>query len=298
MTLVPLFWQSAYLEIQSQTGFFSGITHSGHYEEGRDHHVFRTWACFDLTSNGLRSPCRATFGGYWSVAPTHFESDVEDCLLEMKSRYPSKTITFYLPPIDPVSEKVSSQLEILSRSGFEIDFVDSNFLISTQEWSLTDLSKGNRKKLRQWNEAGGHIGEVGLGSLPNVYEVIRLNRLSLGVKPSITLDDLTKLAVGLDSSYNFYIASIDGQTAAVAVTVEARSTSKYVFFWADVAEYRHLSPVVALCAHLIDVCNHEKKRFLDLGISTEDGLPNPGLIRFKRNLGASECPKFQLSAKS
>ena len=297
MSPTPLFWQSSYLSIQSETGFFSGVSHQGLYLESRDHTQFRTWACFDFSSECIKSPCRATFGGYWSTDHTYFGADVELSVLELKSRYPGTTITFYLPPNDEASKKVSTQSEILIRLGGEVDFQDSNFSISTGNWEPSNMSKGNRKKLRQWNEAGGHVREVELESLPEIYEIIRLNRLSLGVQPSISLDGLTKLALNFGSEYRFYTATVNEEMAAVAVTVDARESAKYVFFWADVAQFRQLSPVVAICTHLIEVCRRSIKDHLDLGISTEGGQPNLGLIRFKRNLGASESPKLQISLK-
>jgi hypothetical protein len=297
MLSVPLFWQSKYLDVQSDSAFFVGVNHDGAYEQSRHHADFRTWASVDSFGQSLRSPCRATFGGFWSVSDDTLEVDIAQTLDELRSRFPDQTLTFYLPAENATLFDVTTQKTVMERSGLVVDFIDRNFSIDVNSWDFSSLSKGNRKKFRQWKEVGGVVSRADGDALPTIYEVIRLNRLSLGVIPSISLEDLTKLSHNFFKEYEFYVASVDGCIAAVAVTIETVATSKYVFFWADALEFRHLSPTVAICEHLISVCREQHKTELDLGISTVRGDFNLGLMRFKRNLGASDFAKFQISSK-
>ena len=295
MDNVPVFWQSKYINIQSDTSFFAGISFAGRYLESSDHTLFRTWIVLDQFNQGLKSPCRATFGGFFSFDIDTLFSDIELTVAGITKNYPGQLLTLYLPPEHYEFFRSEEQRHVLESLGFSFDFIDVNYSLLTKTWDQSLLSKGNRKKLRQWNEAEGEIVEANASDLKDVYEVIKINRRSLGVEPSISLEGLRKLVSSFTDNYHLFIGRVENNIASAAVTVDTHLGAKYVFFWADVSEYRHLSPVVAICSHLIELCKRDQISVLDLGCSTEDGIPMDGPMRFKSNLGAERNHKYQIS---
>lgn len=291
---VPLFWQSSYLETQSDTAFLAGISLSGDYLESREHTLFRTWIVFDASPNGLKSPCRATFGGFFSIDYAWFASDIKATIAGLAEQHRDKTLKIYLSPEHAELFKGQEQRALLQSCGFVEEFFDLDFSITTNKWNEASLSKGNRKKLRQWREAGGRVEKVDLCEINDIYEVIRVNRESIGVVPSISLGDLNKLINQFGDHYELFVGHVNGEVAVVAVTVDTHIDTKYVFFWADVLKHRNLSPVVAMCCGLVEICQSINISTLDLGIATEDGNPNEGLMRFKSNLGAESSEKYML----
>jgi hypothetical protein len=292
----PLFWRSSYLELQSETAFFAGVTNSGFYLESRDETAFRTWIVVDNQISTFKSPCRATFGGCWAFNLKDLKEDCITIISQLAKRHPEMVhITVYLPPefafpFDPIL-----MFNVFESLGSRVVYTDIDYWISPLNWSESSMSKGNQKKLRQWISSNGQISEVSLSNFESVYQVILENRHSLGVEPSISAGDLENLMLNFKDEYKLYSGTVDGDIAVVAITVQVHPRIKYVFFWADKLQYRHLSPVVAMCAHLVNTCLISNIDFLDLGISTERGIENPGLMRFKANLGALPSPKHQIS---
>ena len=292
--MTPLFWQSNYVLVQNNAAFFAGVSQTGDYFESQDHSSFRTWIVVEESSSGLKSPCRATFGGFFTIDKGTFASDLRAIVSGIKLRHPGQLFRIYLSPEHADLFAASEQKDLLAACGFSTEFVDLDYYIEVKTWDESRLSKGNRKKLRQWREAGGQVTRADVSEIKDIYEVIRVNRESLGVEPSITLEKLENLVEQFPDNYELYIGRIGLEIAAVAVTVNTHVNTKYVFFWADVQEYRILSPVVAMCAHLVRISELAGISVLDLGISTEDGVRNEGLIRFKSNLGAEPSMKYML----
>ena len=292
----PLFWRSSYLELQSDTAFFAGVSTSGSYLESRDDTAFRTWIVIERQMSGFKSPCRATFGGCWTLNPKDLREDCLTIVSHLAKRHPeSELVTVYLPPEFAFPFESILMLNAFGSLGAKVDYTDIDYWISPLNWSESSMSKGNRKKLRQWNLSNGKISEVSMSNFDSIYQVIQENRRSLGVEPSISAGDLEKLILNFGDEYKLYAGTVDNEIAVVAVTVQIHPSIKYVFFWADKSQFRHLSPVVAMCTHLVNICSMSNIEFLDLGISTEKGIENPGLMRFKTNLGAFPSPKHQIS---
>ena len=72
----------------------------------------------------------------------------------------------------------------------------------------------------------------------------------------------------------------------MCLTVNIAPEVRYVLYWADDLSFRNYSPLTLLCERLVEQSRVDGIQFLDLGISSNDGLLNEGLHRFKQNLGA------------
>ena len=69
----------------------------------------------------------------------------------------------------------------------------------------------------------------------------------------------------------------------------------YALFWGDNEAGR---PLRAMDFQAMHLWMHYKKagyRFLDLGISTESGIPNEGLLRFKESHNAETSIRYKFS---
>lgn len=289
----PLFWRSDYVSLQDNTAYLVGIDWGGRIRVESIEEGLRTWMVIQTNSGTLRSPCRATFGGFFTRG-TILESDIEQIVQWISKTIAARALQIYLPPNYLTSLSAIRQIEVLQKLGGSIVFRDSNFHLPAKTWSTSDLSKGNRKKLRQWREAGGVTERVSHDYLPKIYEIIQTNRATLGVVPSISLGDLKKLVDAFPDHYQLFVGRVSTDLAVVSVQVRVTHDVNYVFFWADKRDFRHLSPVVAMCEHLVLEARSSGVEVLDLGIASERGTTNAGLERFKRNLGALESAKLHL----
>lgn len=293
----PLFWRDNYAKVQSRDSFLAGIDSLNDFRINLDFSQYRTWMVINQNPDGLRSPCRATFGGAFSREISFLESDLEKIIIGMKENFAGKRLEILLPPEHLSEFDPKTQLRILSELGATVDFVERSNYLPLAEWDHSNLSKGNRKKLRQWIESSGTIEKVDVNHITEVYEIIRLNRLALGVEPSIRLEGLQSLFSNFPAEYSLYLGQVNNENAVAAVVVQSSLHQDYVFFWADTSMFRHLSPVVAMCDFLVHSAREKGMSFLDLGAAQIDGDDIPGLVRFKANLGAVPSSKYQISIR-
>lgn len=289
--MVPIFWTSKYSQLQSSSAFLFGTTFDSQPLQAQSEEMLRSWLVLDGSGPNFRSPCRATFGGLWTRNNNCSSNEVDTIYGHLVASQRSQDTYIYLPPIGMAPFFVPLQLSVLKEHGFRIAYSDLNFHIYPLDWAPKLMSRGNQKKLGQWNRAGGKIFQSGISELATIYEVIRKNRLRLGVEPSISLENLTKLCEQFPDSYFLFTGKIKDAIAVVAVVVDVSPESLYVFFWADEIEFRNFSPVVAMCTELVNWSQTRGKTRLDLGIASQGGVINHGLATFKRNLGAIEETK-------
>lgn len=292
---IPLFWRSNYAKVQSPDSFLAGIDYSNQFRLDFENSQYRTWMVIHESRNGLRSPCRATFGGAFSRELHLLSSDLKQVIHGLKKDFAGKRLEILLPPEHLHEFDAATQLRTLIELGATVDFVDRSQYLLLGEWNHSNLSKGNRKKLRQWFESNGTLEKVDAHRILEVYEIIRLNRLSLGVEPSISLEGLQSLLSHFPTEYSLYLGHVNHENAVAAVVVQSSLHQDYVFFWADTTTCRHLSPVVAMCDFLANLARDKGMNFLDLGTAQIEGVDNPGLVRFKNNLGAIPASKYQIS---
>ena len=79
---------------------------------------------------------------------------------------------------------------------------------------------------------------------------------------------------------------------AAAICMAITDRVLYVFYWGDAADMGSYSPIALLAASIYEFAQQRKFVLLDVGTATVDGVPNQGLVTFKRNLGFSESLKL------
>lgn len=165
---------------------------------------------------------------------------------------------------------------------------EPTFAVEIRRWDVTSMSSGNRKRLRQASERNLESRALNLTHLQSVYGVLCANREALGVEMPVSQDRLRIQLGRLGRRYSLHGTFDGSQMIAGAVVVETFPGFAYVFMWGERPEFRQWSPVVSLFNHLVSWANEKGFEYLDLGTASLFGLPNPGLVRFKKNLGAHE----------
>ncbi|MDR6194232.1 hypothetical protein [Siphonobacter sp. SORGH_AS_0500] len=108
---------------------------------------------------------------------------------------------------------------------------------------------------------------------------------------TMSLETLFASVTQLPNVFQVFTARFQGKLAALVVTVRINERILYTLYPADAAEFLDLSPLILVNAGLYQYCLTNQYQILDLGISTENGVRNEGLIRFKKNLGAITSEK-------
>ena len=237
------------------------------------------------------SPGRGTFGGFIPSKGSILEfEDYKKAYQSLFERLDCESLIVSLPPEYFRLDIFEPQRALMVRGSTL--YVDCNFHIELSNWTEQSLGKGERKKLRQAREAGFTFVDVlDKSSLNLCIQLLIESRTRLGVKLSMSSGDIIKAIEVLPEIYRMVAVYQDENIAAAALLVRLDDSVEYVLYWGDSLEFRNFSPTVFLCTKIIEGLRLDGVFFLDLGISSLRGEENPGLTRFKANLGATKTDK-------
>jgi|LakMenEpi03Aug12_release.lakeMendotaPanAssembly.Ray.scaffolds.fasta_scaffold273899_2 hypothetical protein len=296
MHTIPIFWTANYLKSQignisignvdvSSQKFTTSLVEADSFS-----HRF----LFGVSDSKVTVPTRAPYGGAWGD-PAEVAGALDLFIYSTRSTFGCTEFEFVFPPSGFADELFEKQIGYLTDIGATLVCTDLSQGIDVDSWDMSLFSKGNRKKLRQFLEAGGQFRRAKESELPKIFEILRLNRENIGAKLSISLLQLQKSFELMPEQYSAWVVTINEKFAAVAVTVRVKQDYEYVYMWGDNLDFRNFSPTAALCEGLICEMKLLGINFLDLGISSLRGENNENLIRFKSNLGAVSTNKLTLN---
>lgn len=290
--MIPLFWRSEYIKMQGQNCLLVGLekdenfVHIQNDDERAENLKIRLTLRSDL--DGITIPGKATFGGVWPAATI---SEIKKLFGEIGRLGGSTDVVWTLPPAYFYPEVFLSQIQLIENLGGSLLFNDSSFHIAVDDWNLNKLSKGNRKKIRQCQAQNVQFRQGNIDDLPQIYDLILRNRISKGVTPSISFEQLVTAMITLPNEYQIFALNLADALIASAVTVMITPDIRYVYMWADNDNFRVLSPVAMLCKEIVEDSQKNGINIVDLGTASVAGVLDPGLARFKLNLGAIQTPK-------
>ena len=273
----PLFWNPQFISLNS--GHIEVLKIISSIENSEISMPFKT------SGNLLKSPGIGTFGGFFSPDRMLDWYEAWNGLIMLKPEITDYEIIF--PPEYFFPEIFINQADSCV-SIFDAKIVnDTNHHVLLKDFSLNMISKGNRKKLRQFYEASGQVLRGPQADLENVIDVLEISRKNLGLRLSMSRDQIRKAFRDMPSEYEYYAAVIDETVVASAITVSITAEIKYVLYWGDAGDaWKSTSPVVALYMAIVQDARDNGFSILDLGISSVEGMVNDGLKRFKDNLGS------------
>jgi len=242
------------------------------------------------------SPWRATFGGI----DTHSETTPEllDLFLHQLDLFLiTQSITLVSLTQPPFAYDYCSARYVtaaLLRNGYNPAIAETNYHIPVTAALLeTRLHPSERRRLRKCHQARIVFREETKPNLSHMYAFIRQARLRKGFRMSLDEASFVRLFADMPKVYRIFTARQDDQIAALTVTVRINADILYNFYPADHPAFLNLSPTVLLTSELYAVAQREGYTMLDLGIATEQGQPNQGLMRFKSHLGG--IPSLRLT---
>jgi len=266
-----------------------------------DKKVFATISFYEAEPKIYSSPAKGTFGGVSCNNPVEInilEIFIKHLLNYMKLNGAIK-INILLPPLIHNLPFNSIILNILIRLGFVIKNHELGYIMEVDKISFIEkISYGSQKKIKQCIRDGFLATQEKHINITKIYSVIKESRERLGIKVSLTLNELNQMiSIFPDKFHLFSIskaANLD-QTYAAAVCIALTDKILYVFYWGDINNKSTYSPIVLLAQYIYTFCQNNGFNYLDAGVSTLQGEPNYGLMQFKKNLGFMESIKIDLA---
>lgn len=203
----------------------------------------------------------------------------------------------YLKPPPAVYLPTALTLDFWQCMGYQLIHEQTlHYILVTAEQALsTQVIPAHRRRLRKCHEAG-LVAEEWKGFCPQtVYAWIAERRAEKGYPLSLSYEKFNSLIARFPERYVVFRVLDGTQLAALSVSVRVGPRQLYHYLPAYSPAYATYSPIILLTEALYDYCRIHHIQLLDLGTSIDAaGHEKPSLARFKRNLGALECPKFSL----
>lgn len=248
------------------------------------------------------SPCAASFGSI------EFSEEVPD---EALDRLIDALVTYSKKLLLPDKKLPDHGIRLVNYPDFYLPnqarrlrkrFLAKGFVVAYEELNqhvpvtsgpfIDQLHAAERRRLRKCQQAGFTTSIWENPDSDELIAFIQKARIRKRLPITIQSKDLASLLANFSDFCPVFAVRNNHQLIAVCLGIRITADILYYFLPADHEDYQPFSPSVLLIEALYKHCQQHGISLLDLGISTSKGVRNEGLIRFKRQLGALETPKF------
>ena len=237
----------------------------------------------------LCSPFSAPFGGFSSLRTVDVEA-YEEAVMALKQYVDEHhmPVRISLPPAFYGETHISKSFSALLHGGARILYSDLNYQYRLEHFeNFEDNLERNAKKNFHNALKNSFVFECLNSSDPNdvgrAYEVIRKNRESRGFPLRMSLQNVLDTVNVIDA--DFFVTSFEGMDVAAAQVFHVSDGICQVIYWGDVPEYAHLRVMNYFTYKVFEHYFNQGLKILDIGPSTEKGIPNYGLCSFKESIG-------------
>nr|WP_288826261.1 hypothetical protein [uncultured Clostridium sp.] len=254
--------------------------------------------CAGLKDNVLNCPFSAPFGNLEIIKK--FEIEKLDEAIEAIDYYAVNNgiekVNIILPPLFYNETVLSAYINSLLRHNYCIKYQDINFQLDLRKCYNSEyanmLPRNGRKNLRIGLEAGLELIHCkNIVEKKDAYQVIAINRREKGYPLRMSFEQVSKTINVIQN--DFFIVKCSGVNIAAAQIFYITSEIAQVIYWGDIPGYSEYKPINFLAYKLIQFYGNKGLKYLDIGPSTEFGIPNYGLCDFKLSLGCDMSPKFK-----
>jgi hypothetical protein len=153
----------------------------------------------------------------------------------------------------------------------------------------SSLKRATRKALRRLGGEPWSYREV-LGDWSEPYALLQRNRARKGRELRLSLDYVEAVRRDHPGRLRCFELVHDGVPVAAALLYSLLDDVESVQYWGDDAPHLRFSPMPRLAVEVVGRAIDERLRLVDLGKSSLDGVPDEGLVQFKRSVGALPEP--------
>jgi predicted N-acyltransferase len=116
------------------------------------------------------------------------------------------------------------------------------------------------------------------------YEVLRRNREAKGRALRLSLEYLLRIRDTFPGKIRMFTLDYEDRRCAAALVYRVCHRRDLVVYWGDADHDLPRSPMNLLVYQLVEHAVDERVLSIDVGISSENGTPNQGLIQFKESV--------------
>ena len=249
----------------------------------------------------ILSPFSAPFGGFHFRNENIYAGEVDGFVAALKdyvSAQGLKGLELTLPPGLYHPTFTAKCVSSLLRAGYSAGIPDISSWIDLEQFQGSFSHKNSREYYRQSLRNHLQFEQVEEGERKReVYELIRENRARKGRPIYMAFEDVLQTGTLWPTDF-FMVKTPEHVPAAAGIFYRSDPEIVYALFWGDNEEGRPLRAMDFLAFHLWSHYRELGFRYLDLGISTESGIPNDGLLRFKESHNGISSLRYSFTWKN
>lgn len=246
----------------------------------------------------LLSPFSAPYGGFSFNRHVDVNS-YDESVAELKKYADSlgKKVKITLPPCFYSDSHVTKSFSALVRGGARVLYTDINDQYPLNKFASFEdhLQRNARKNFHNSQSRDFVFEKLDSGKYQDVaraYNVIKQNRESRGFPLHMSLKAVCDTIKIIPA--DFFVMGYENVDVAAAQVFHVANDICQVIYWGDIPEYSHLRVMNYFTYKVFEYYYNVGAKILDIGISTEFGIPNYGLCEFKESIGCETSLKFTL----
>lgn len=254
-----------------------------------------------IVGNMMKFPYSAPFSMFDKLSQNIEVEELEaafECLEEYCLKNGIKEIMFRLPPAFYDEAFLAKIQNVLLRRNYEISFCDLNYhlCITDEQEFWKHLKRNGKKNLNQALQYDYRFVHCDTWEEKKLaYDIIAENRKSRGYPLRMTWDAVSVTCGATES--DFFLVGLDGKYVASAVIFAVTADICQVIYWGNLPESAHQRPMNYLAYRLYGYYAEKGIRILDIGPSSEEGIPNYGLCSYKESIGCVTGSKYTYRKK-
>ena len=259
-----------------------------------DHDGFRLGFAVGERGSLWLSPYSAPFGGFaCAKGVTIDEIDEAVGALPVFISSAQKKLHITFAPVFYSQTYLSKCVSAMLRFGFKLLYADLNYA-----FDFTD-SKPYEKRL--WNMAKRNLKqaaklpyelreETTREGIATCYDVIRQNREYKGYPLKMSLEAFSETSAIVPIQY--FVLYLERKPVAAAIVYRVSPQICQLIYWGDAPGFESSRPMNMLALKMFELYKAMGVDYLDIGPSSEDGIPNAGLCAFKESVGCTGDLKY------
>ena len=245
----------------------------------------------------INSPFSAPFGGFTFLKEDVKIAYLDEALIAFEQFAIERglaSIKIVLPPDCYHLSFISKQVNALYRAGYSIPYIDLNYQFFIKDFTENYLNEIWYNAKKNYNRAIKNTlsfqkQETNEGKR-QVYDVVAKNRSSRGFPLRMTWDQVWTTAEIVPADF-FLVTNTMNVAIASAIVFNVAPKIVQVIYWGDLPEFAEYKTMNFLSYSVFEYYKENGIDIIDIGPSTENGIPNFGLCEFKESIGCKISTK-------
>lgn len=207
-------------------------------------------------------------------------------------------INMTLPPDIYYRQTNTKTINALLGNGYHAVFEDVDHFLDLTQFNLdgyrSKLHYKSRNMLNVAFRSGISCSRCeDLNSKKEVYDIICKNHESKGYPVKMGLNEVLDTIKIIE--HDFFLVQNDGISIAAAIIFHVTEHIVQVIYWGDIPNVQKYKPMNFLSFELVRYYKERGIEQIDIGPSSENGIPNFGLCNFKESIGCEVSSKYKFA---